>query len=643
MSVPPNIQELLDALRRQGVVASLDSSEGIRGVPIGLRLQDGGTLVLDGGDLIPFDGFDTDQIGLAVLDGSGIVRASWGLARRCSPLAVGNNALATPLGSVLFQTFEGQAGMAYLDGYRFYAAPARYGKSLQVVVLVTNASEERRRIQRASQVERIAEVLTSLGVVLSMHQTVQPLCVAAAHEISSAADLAAVAIWIRDPDHNRLRLTAHVGINRAGVQTLEEIEAEGGTGCIAELVGGSRQPFHHSHVGDHLMTRDLEAKICYLKPGGVSVHPLVTGDHVVGVLEMIGKESDLAFPTHFELFRTIAEHLTLAVNSATLFENLERLATHDPLTGIANHRAMQEFLHRRIAESARAKQEVGVLMIDVDHFRTFNEEEGHEAGDRALQLVAATMRDAVRQYDLAARYGGEEFTVILPGNGLDASLQAAERIREAVERVPLKTPSGRVRHVTISIGCAVFPAAGSDPTAILRAADAALYDAKRTGRNRVVAFQGTCTVEKSELALSLDEARKWVAEEDRDLAEGRLLEVEPYLHSLATVYRLSELQANVLRGIVLLAATYRQAETGHLARMESASELKPVWPSLSCLLERFDGTGPRSLKGPRIPLLARVAAVLLSLAEDHGNAFVDDPGRYDPQIVAVVSELDAAA
>ena len=109
------------------------------------------------------------------------------------------------------------------------------------------------------------------------------------------------------------------------------------------------------------------------------------------------------------------------------------------------------------------------------------------------------------------------------------------------------------------------------------------------------------------------------------------------------MYRLSELQANVLRGIVLLAATYRQAETGHLARMESASELKPVWPSLSCLLERFDGTGPRSLKGPRIPLLARVAAVLLSLAEDHGNAFVDDPGRYDPQIVAVVSELDAAA
>ncbi|MFN8220868.1 MAG: hypothetical protein U0S12_12150 [Fimbriimonadales bacterium] len=137
MSVPPNIQELLDALRRQGVVASLDSSEGIRGVPIGLRLQDGGTLVLDGGDLIPFDGFDTDQIGLAVLDGSGIVRASWGLARRCSPLAVGNNALATPLGSVLFQTFEGQTGMAYLDGNRFYAAPARYGKSLQVVVLVT--------------------------------------------------------------------------------------------------------------------------------------------------------------------------------------------------------------------------------------------------------------------------------------------------------------------------------------------------------------------------------------------------------------------------------------------------------------------------------------------------------------------------
>ncbi|HAY15062.1 MAG TPA: hypothetical protein DCY02_11410 [Armatimonadetes bacterium] len=223
--------------------------------------------------------------------------------------------------------------------------------------------------------------------------------------------------------------------------------------------------------------------MCYLPPGGLVVHPLIVGDNLLGVIEYVGRADDTAFADTVDLYQTISEHLALALHSAHLFEASERLARHDPLTGIANHRAMQDFL-AKLTEN-RNKSSVGVLMIDVDHFRKFNEEEGHDAGDEVLRLVARTLRDQVRSHDLAARYGGEEFTVILPDLDQKRTEETAERLREAISKLQYVNAAGQTRQVTASFGVANYPENGNTPSLVLKAADVALYEAKRNGRNCV--------------------------------------------------------------------------------------------------------------------------------------------------------------
>jgi two-component system cell cycle response regulator len=124
-------------------------------------------------------------------------------------------------------------------------------------------------------------------------------------------------------------------------------------------------------------------------------------------------------------------------------------------------------------------------MVDVDHFKSVNDEYGHAAGDRALRAIADALRSNTRVFDSLARYGGEEFVVVMPGTGLDDASQAAERLRVAVEETPFMCDPARVIRLTVSIGVGCSPLHATTPEALLRAADVALYAAKRAGRNRV--------------------------------------------------------------------------------------------------------------------------------------------------------------
>ncbi len=150
-----------------------------------------------------------------------------------------------------------------------------------------------------------------------MNQSVDQVCIAAAHEIAAATDLAAVALWTPDED-DRMKLTASVGITRAGQHTIQSRISPPNTGasCVAELVGASRKPCFVSDVGDHIMTAGLEAQFCYLTPGSLCVLPLTVGDRLLGVLELIAKKDDQLFGNIGELFETFAEHLSLALNAA---------------------------------------------------------------------------------------------------------------------------------------------------------------------------------------------------------------------------------------------------------------------------------------------------------------------------------------
>lgn len=170
---------------------------------------------------------------------------------------------------------------------------------------------------------------------------------------------------------------------------------------------------------------------------------------------------------------------------------LQELANHDGLTGIANRRAFDETLKLEWRRTMRDNQLLSLLMVDVDHFKHYNDSHGHLAGDECLKKVAGAMAEEMqRASDLLARYGGEEFAVILPNCTTEGATVVAEKLRKAIEQLAIPFANSEHGHVTVSIGiAAVQPTLAGDTWQLISTADAALYRAKASGRNRAVALQ----------------------------------------------------------------------------------------------------------------------------------------------------------
>ena len=165
---------------------------------------------------------------------------------------------------------------------------------------------------------------------------------------------------------------------------------------------------------------------------------------------------------------------------------LERLATRDGLTGLANRRYFDETLQAEWARAMRQKQPLSLLMVDVDNFKAYNDAHGHLGGDECLKRIAVAVAAEMRTNDLVARYGGEEFAVILPNQSLKGAAIVAERIRSRVELLRLPNRFARDGRITVSIGAATaLGASDADPSQLVATADAALYRAKHMGRNRI--------------------------------------------------------------------------------------------------------------------------------------------------------------
>ncbi|MGH8308252.1 MAG: sensor domain-containing diguanylate cyclase [Steroidobacteraceae bacterium] len=186
-----------------------------------------------------------------------------------------------------------------------------------------------------------------------------------------------------------------------------------------------------------------------------------------------------------KVFNNMVAHLR------TSQRELERLSVTDHLTGLYNRRRMREVLENEVRRSRRLKHTFAVLMGDVDHFKKYNDANGHPAGDAVLKRVASILQEASRDVDFVARYGGEEFFVLMPETDAGGAAEVAQRVRERLAKEPL--PAGAV---TLSFGVAEFPAHGDTGESVISAADAVLYQAKREGRDQVVvaAFAGRARV-----------------------------------------------------------------------------------------------------------------------------------------------------
>jgi len=208
------------------------------------------------------------------------------------------------------------------------------------------------------------------------------------------------------------------------------------------------------------------------------------GDLAVDLPTATGEVGDLTYVFNHMVGRLRQSRQDLDAVNETLRqqnEELERQSASDSLTGLSNRRILTQRLSEELLRAQRQSHSFTVLMLDVDHFKKYNDAHGHPAGDEVLKKVANILRNCTRAGDCTARYGGEEFAVLLSGKGGDTALQLAERIRE---RVAAEDFVGGT--VTISGGIAEFPAHGHTAEAVISSADEALYEAKRGGRNRVV-------------------------------------------------------------------------------------------------------------------------------------------------------------
>jgi diguanylate cyclase (GGDEF)-like protein len=216
------------------------------------------------------------------------------------------------------------------------------------------------------------------------------------------------------------------------------------------------------------------------------------GDRVIGIVSV--SRGDRAFTAgERELFSYLTNQASVSVENVDLHETVQRQAVTDELTGLFNHRRFQEVMTAEVERARRYGHELGLIMLDIDNFKQINDTYGHLQGDEVLREVARVLRQSSREIDEPARYGGEEMAVALPQTDLEGAYQFAERVRRRIEALALPLPDGDdgVLRVTASFGAASLASAGGvDKDALVASADAALYQAKRGGKNRTERSSG---------------------------------------------------------------------------------------------------------------------------------------------------------
>jgi diguanylate cyclase (GGDEF)-like protein len=209
--------------------------------------------------------------------------------------------------------------------------------------------------------------------------------------------------------------------------------------------------------------------------------PLSAGRETFGSLILFGEEFN---SDQRESAGWLVGHAVIALANAQRHRTVEQQALVDGLTGLANRRLCTAALEKELARAHRFGEPLALVLTDIDDFKRINDRWGHPTGDEVLKVFAKALKESVREIDLAGRWGGEEFALLLPGTDLEGGRELSERVRRTLARKKFLAPDGERIRVTASFGVAAFPNAGSQDE-LVAASDGALYEAKRTGKNRV--------------------------------------------------------------------------------------------------------------------------------------------------------------
>jgi diguanylate cyclase (GGDEF)-like protein/PAS domain S-box-containing protein len=220
-------------------------------------------------------------------------------------------------------------------------------------------------------------------------------------------------------------------------------------------------------------------------PDGFLCIPMMAQSEALGILHLMQPENIKMTESKQRLAVTMSEHIAMALSNLRLHETLRSQSIRDPLTGLFNRRFMEESLELELRRASRNQRPLGMIMIDLDHFKYFNDNFGHEAGDLLLKELGILLRTNIRGEDIACRYGGEEFMLILPEGTGAVTRQRAEFYKEAIQRLDVHYRGLPLGRITSSMGVAIFPEHGRTAKALIEAADKALYRSKSAGRDRV--------------------------------------------------------------------------------------------------------------------------------------------------------------
>lgn len=219
--------------------------------------------------------------------------------------------------------------------------------------------------------------------------------------------------------------------------------------------------------------------------------PLKRSDNsIIGTLNVHKPEVNGFLEKDVDLFDEVAQQIAVAIDKALSFRSIKELSMRDELTGLYNRRYFFENFEKEMERARRYKRVVSIIILDIDHFKNFNDKNGHLMGDEALRKVAATLEENVRKADILARYGGEEFIVLLSELDKSQSEMVAEKLRTAIEEMEVQgeenQPGGKL---TVTLGVASYPGDTEYATELIDSADKALYSGKTKGRNIVVAYK----------------------------------------------------------------------------------------------------------------------------------------------------------
>ena len=242
---------------------------------------------------------------------------------------------------------------------------------------------------------------------------------------------------------------------------------------------------------EHWVNQDQIDLLCHHSdrtspPKATLCLPMMAQGETLGLFYLYSDCPDQLCESKRQLASTVAEQMALAIANLQLREELQNRSIRDPLTGLYNRRYLEESLEREINRARRNQHSVGVIMIDIDHFKRFNDTFGHDAGDAVLQEVGKLLKSSLRSSDIACRYGGEEMTLILPEASLENTRKRAEEVRQLIKQINLEHKRQSLGPVTASLGVACFPEHGTTGFSVIHVADTALYQAKKQGRDRVV-------------------------------------------------------------------------------------------------------------------------------------------------------------